>query len=69
MVVTDLRRSDGTGHVSGEVFDTASEGDALAVVASCLRHLASGGIVACWGKGAYNGDKITMCNTLTANEA
>ena len=47
MVVTDFRGSDGTGHVSGEVFYTAGEGDALAVVASCLRHLASGGIVAC----------------------
>ena len=52
VVVTDLRGSDGTGHVVVRRFDTASEGGALAVVASCLRHLASGGIVAClWGGG------------------
>ena len=67
--MTDLRGSDGTGHVSGEVFVTASEVDALAVVASCLQHIASGGIVACWRKGVYDGDKITLYNNLTANEA
>ena len=47
------------------LLSTVSEGGALAVVASCLCHLASGGVVVHGGGGGvYSGEKITLFNNF-----
>ena len=46
------------------LLSTASKGGALAVVASCLCHLAAGGVVVHGGGGVYSGEKITLFNNF-----